>query len=100
MNHDSWFTDEPRSARITGSALVITRLSRVAMNIGSEAATTASQTGTRREVARRPSTAPAEVSGASARTSRVVDILDLRSRRHWMITSARDASNQLITCQA
>ena len=32
--------------RITGSALVITRLSRVAMNIGSEVATTASQTGT------------------------------------------------------
>ena len=50
MNHDSWSTDEPRSARITGSALVITRLSRVAMNIGSEAATTASQTGTRRAV--------------------------------------------------
>ena len=48
MNHDSWLTVEPRSARITGSALVITRLSRVAMNIGSEAATTASQTGTRR----------------------------------------------------
>ena len=39
MNHDSWLTVEPRSARITGSALVITRLSRVAMNIGSEAAT-------------------------------------------------------------
>ena len=33
---------------MTGSALVITRLSRVAMNIGSEVASTASQTGTRR----------------------------------------------------
>ena len=33
--------------RITGSALVITRLSRVAMNIGSEMATTASQIGAR-----------------------------------------------------
>ena len=32
--------------RITGSALVITRLSRVAMNIGREVATTASQIGT------------------------------------------------------
>ena len=30
---------------MTGSALVITRLSRVAMNIGSEAATIASHTG-------------------------------------------------------
>ena len=48
MNHDSSPTVEPRSARITGSALVITRLSRVAMNMGREAAITASQTGTRR----------------------------------------------------
>ena len=82
MNHDSWLTVEPRSARITGSALVITRLSRVAMNIGSEAATTASQTGTRRvprEVVR--SAVVTAVSGASARTSRVVDILELL-RRH------------------
>ena len=53
MNHDSWPTVEPRSARITGSALVITRLSRVAMNIGREAATIASQTGTRRGRRRR-----------------------------------------------
>ena len=37
--------------RITGSALVITRLSSVAMNIGSEVATTASQIGA---VRRRP----------------------------------------------
>lgn len=33
---------------MTGSALVITRLSRVAMNIGSEVASTASHTGTMR----------------------------------------------------
>ena len=54
MNHDSSLTVEPRSAWITGSALVITRLSRVAMNIGREAATTASQTGTRRATGVRP----------------------------------------------
>ena len=77
MNHESWLTDEPRSARITGSALVITRLSRVAMNIGSEAATTASQTGTRRLVPTGRAT-----SGTSGRT-RVVDILELLGlRRH------------------
>ena len=70
MNHDSSLTVEPRSARITGSALVITRLSRVAMNMGSEAATTASQTGTRRCGVPVEDTA----SGAPARTSRVVDI--------------------------
>ena len=33
---------------MTGRALVTTRLSRVAMNIGRDAATMASQTGTRR----------------------------------------------------
>ena len=48
MNQDSWPTEESRSSWITGSALVITRLSRVAMNIGREAATIASHTGTRR----------------------------------------------------
>ena len=41
-------TDAARSVRITGSAEVITRLSSVAMNIGSEVARTASHTGTTR----------------------------------------------------
>ncbi len=70
MNHDSWLTEEPRSAWITGSALVITRLSRVAMNIGSEAATTASHTGTRRLGA----AAPPRAAGGAAGVSSVVDI--------------------------
>ena len=37
--------DALRSLAMTGSALVTTRLSSVAMNIGSDAATMASQTG-------------------------------------------------------
>jgi hypothetical protein len=43
-NHCSCSSVAPRSARITGSALVITRLSRVAMNIGSDAASRATAT--------------------------------------------------------
>ena len=48
MNYESWPTEDPRSACSTGSALVITRLSSVAMNIGREVATIATHSGTRR----------------------------------------------------
>ncbi len=51
MNQDSCPTEESRSARITGSALVMTRLSSVAMNIGREVATIATHRGTRRGAA-------------------------------------------------
>ena len=48
--HCSSSMEAPRSLEITGSALVTTRLSSVAMNIGRDAATIASQTGIRRVV--------------------------------------------------
>ena len=47
-NHCSCSTEAPMSSWMTGSALVMTRLSRLAMNIGREAARIASQMGMRR----------------------------------------------------
>lgn len=54
---------------MTGRALVITRLSSVAMNIGTEAATMASQTGTDRA---RGGTAAGSEDGGSSGSERVV----------------------------
>jgi hypothetical protein len=48
MNHCSCSIEAFSSTPSTGSALVTTRLSSVAMNIGTLAATTASHTGMRR----------------------------------------------------
>jgi hypothetical protein len=47
-NHCSSTTEALSSTAMIGSAFVITRLSSVAMNIGSEAAISAAQSGTRR----------------------------------------------------
>ena len=52
MNHCSSSTDAPNSSCSTGRAFVITRLSRVAMNIGSAVATSTSQSGLGRRPAR------------------------------------------------
>jgi hypothetical protein len=69
------------------------------MNIGSEAATTASQTGTRRRL--RGAAGVTAGSGASARTSRVVDILGAPIEKKALNDYFKlDVSNQLITCQA
>ena len=90
-NHCSSSTVAPRSAWMTGSALVMTRLSRVAMNMGSDAARIASQTGMRRRA------------GASSRRSRVQVSGGhggvLRECSYRMITR-RDISYRLIPCQA
>src|SRR6478735_10982301 len=68
MNHDRSLTLAPRSVRMTGSALVITRLSRVAMNIGRLTAAITSHSGARRASVRRvvPSAVPWAVPWADA----------------------------------
>ena len=72
MNHCSSSTDAPNSACSTGRALVMTRLSRVAMNIGSAVAMSTSQSGLGRRPAPRPKPRPARAGGWAA-VSKVVD---------------------------
>src|SRR6476659_8579436 len=98
MNHESWPTDEPRSVRMTGSALVITRLSRVAMNIGSEVATIATQSGTRRVAAG----VTGRVADGSATTETGVSRADIRdscTKKALNDYLRRTISNRVITCQ-
>ena len=80
MNHCSSSTDAPNSSCSTGSAFVITRLSSVAMNIGSAVATSTSQSGLGRR-------ADDGRDGASGRASRTVDMTALLS------------CNRMITCR-
>ena len=75
MNHESWPTEDPRSAWITGSALVMTRLSSVAMNIGREVATIATHSGTRRAAA----SAAGRVSAGAPATGAGVSRADMSS---------------------
>src|SRR6478752_2686877 len=103
MNHDSCPTDDPRSVRITGSALVMTRLSSVAMNIGREVATIATQSGTRRAVAEVGARSPATAS-AGWTTGTGVSRADMGSSCGKKALNdylrPETISNQVITCQA
>jgi len=75
---------------MTGSALVMTRLSRVAMNIGSDAASSARGRGIRLVSERSPTP------GASSSVRVAVTV---SPSMHRMITNLAESSYQLITCQ-
>ncbi len=91
MNHCNCPTDAPRSRWITGRALVITRLSSVAMNIGIEAATIASHTGTRR-------TRPHPGGGAADPCSRRSESVVMTGPRIRVVsTGRRSCKHQMIT---